>query len=490
MVPLLGCQIWPLELYTVARLEIIGEIGKDVTAEAVAAKLAGVPTDERLTVVLDSIGGSIYDGQRIADMLAQYPNREVEIIRAYSIASWIVLQFPRDARKVHIDAAEEFFMIHMPVLAPDRGDTYTADELKELATQLVHASDVLAQTYSQELGITKDEAMALMQAETYFKPEDQRKYQLMAVASAGIIEPQTETEMSAFAKLLDSLSNKIKALEIEVEPVEMEKEEDEMEAMKKQLAAMTAERDQLKAMCDDMEAKMKAAEGETTEALSEMEAKFVALEKKFMAKADKLVARADVLPDPGAAKGNEGGPLLKTVDTKIDWHRQMLAAKAKAVAGALVILFCLFCGVANAQVTQNQFPRWGTNTGTTANPAPSKYGSQIVFSLAAGVDTINITPNAQYTVVRCATGQRNATVALTDSVAIRFTLPANNTRGWWIGDQVIVTLLADGSARKVKYAGSLVAAPGTTITAGKYYSKVLVYNGSTWVSLSAGIVAP
>jgi ATP-dependent protease ClpP protease subunit len=473
-----------------ARLEIIGEIGKDVTAEAVAAKLAGIPKDERLTVVLDSIGGSIADGEQIANLLAQYPNREVEIIRAFSIASWLVLQFPRNARKLHIDAAEDFFMIHMPVLAPDRGDTYTADELKELATQLMHASDVLAETYSVELGISKEEAIALMQAETYFNPEDQKKYQLMAIASAGIVEPKSNPEMNAFAKVLESLSNKIKALEIEVEPVVETKEGEDVEALKSQLAAMIAERDQYKAMCEDMEAKMKSAEGEATEALSELEAKFVALEKKIMAKTDKLVARADVLPDPGAAKGNDGGPLLKTVDTKVEWQRQMLAAKAKAVAGALVMLFCLFCGVANAQVTQNQFPRWGTNTGTTANPAPSKYGSQIVFSLAAGVDTINITPNAQYTIVRCATGQRNATVALTDSVALRFTLPANNTRGWWIGDQVIVTLLADGSARKVKYAGSFVAASGTTITANKYYSKVLMYNGSTWVSLSAGIVAP
>jgi ATP-dependent protease ClpP protease subunit len=482
-----------------ATVYLVGEIGKEVTAETVAADLAVIPKTDMLSVVIDSIGGSVSEAQKIANLLAEYPNRQVVIKKAYSIASWLCLQFPKDDRSVHIEADDDFFMIHMPVFAAEQGDTLNADEMRKYAEQLDGVAEMLANTYSNELGISTEEAKKLMLAETYISPAENKKYQLAAVGKSLTNQTQTMSLAKKLSSLLDEFSGKIKAVGEEV-PVEMTPEDMKAKIIKLEeaLATLQAERDQLKSSCDEMAAKMTAQMDE--EVTEEMEAKLVAVLSKAeeaeknnakLAKEIEDLKKANQILARGAAKKENAPELPAGSGSRFDEryknnNSSWVKDARKRMQTAIVVFVLMLVGCfAQAQVTQNQSPRWGTGL---SQPVPGYYAGQIVFTQNTGADTITINPNASLTVVRKALSATTANVALNDSVAFNFTLPAQ--RRWCVGDIVIIELLADGTARKVKYTGSAVSAPTTTITASKWYHRKLIFTGTVWVPLSAAVIAP
>jgi ATP-dependent protease ClpP protease subunit len=482
---------------SMATVYLVGEIGKEVTAETVAADLATIPKNQPLIVVLDSIGGSVSEAQNIADLLAEYPNRQIVIKKAYSIASWLCLQFPKNDRSVHIEADDDFFMIHMPVFAAEQGDTLSADEMRKYAEQLDGVAEMLADTYSNELGISTDEAKKLMLAETYISPAENKKYQLAAVGKSLTNQTQTMSLAKKLSSLLDEFSGKIKAVGEEV-PVEMTPEDMKAKIIKLEeaLATLQAERDQLKSSYDEMAAKMTATMDE--EVTEEMEAKLVAVLSKAeeaersnakLAKEVEDLKKQNQILARGAAK-KENAPELPAgsgsrFDERYKDNNSTWAKHArKLMQTVTVFVLMLVSGLAMAQVTQNQTPRFGTKLN---QPASGLQYGYISFTQATGVDTIAINPNAQITFVNRAVSS-GAQTALNDSVAFKFTLPAQ--RRWCVGDIVIIGLLADGTARKVKYVGAAVSSSTTTITANKWYHRQLIFTGTLWVPLSAGIIAP
>lgn len=152
----------------------------------------------------------------------------------------------------------------------------------------------------------------------------------------------------------------------------------------------------------------------------------------------------------------------------------------------LILALVLFASalVAQAQYTQ---PRWGTRANGD-NGAPGLFGNQIVFSMATGVDTVNITPAGLNTIVRCAASQTGANVAINDSVCFRINTP--NPKRCYLGDRLTFLLLSDASVRKVKFTGTAVSALNGTTTASKYWSYTLIFNGAKWVPAAAAVSEP
>jgi hypothetical protein len=150
------------------------------------------------------------------------------------------------------------------------------------------------------------------------------------------------------------------------------------------------------------------------------------------------------------------------------------------------LLLCASAIMANAQFT---YPRWGTRLNGD-NAAPGYFGNQIVFALGVGVDTVTLNVAGYNTIVRCASSQSGADVSLADSVCFKLSQSTNGKYKGYVGDMMTLSLVADGTTRKVKFTGDNVNAINTTVTANKTLIYRLFYNGSKWVSAGSPIVAP
>lgn len=459
-------------------IPLVGEFGKDVTLEGVKEMLAKVPAGEGVNVVLDSIGGDLLEADRIATELLKYEPIMVTVKKAASAAT--VPFFKITDRVLHPDADEAPVMVHNTSWVPTKEGAYSAEELEEHVRVMRDVDSILANMYSQYLGISQQEAKDMMALETYLAGDKLKDFGIVAKA---VIQKQTANPevMSIFKSLLDRLSNidsKLQAMEeppkveVEVEAPEVETPEQEVEtieSLKAKMSKLQAECDQYKAMAD----KYNAEKVESEKSVSELSERIMNIEAKL---------QAVQTPKPNLHTMN-ATPANANPYPKGD-HRHTLFAKTMGVFTSFVLALLVSFG-ALAQV-QNTEPRWGT-AASGGNIVPSKFGGQTVFAVAAGIDTVTISPQASNWIVRCAASQSGANVALSDSVAFRFTPAAR--RQWYIGDEVTFLLTADGSARKVKFIGSASAAT-QTITASKHYSVTLVFNGSVWVAKAAGVVAP
>ncbi|WP_414898427.1 head maturation protease, ClpP-related [Rhodovulum sp. YEN HP10] len=121
--------------------------------------------DADVTLRVNSPGGSPYEGEAIRAALEAHPSRVTVIVSglAASAASLMIMS----ADRIEMTAGS-FLMIHNP----SRGLYGTAAELRKEADELDKLARVYASVYATRSGRAVEDVMALMNAETFFGPED------------------------------------------------------------------------------------------------------------------------------------------------------------------------------------------------------------------------------------------------------------------------------------------------------------------------------
>jgi ATP-dependent protease ClpP protease subunit len=150
-----------------AEIEIFGEIDNfwgigptDFKAAFDKVKSAG-----SIKLLLNSVGGSVFDGMSIYQMLAAHRDRlDVEVLGiAASIASIIALA----GRKLTM-AKGSFYMIHDPMTIMAGG----ADDLRKTADIMDKMKETFVEIYDAKAELGPDTIAALMAEETWYTAEE------------------------------------------------------------------------------------------------------------------------------------------------------------------------------------------------------------------------------------------------------------------------------------------------------------------------------
>jgi len=154
-------------------LNILQTIGRDVgelSSKDFIEQLQNVPSDvERIVVDINSEGGSVFEGNAIAEALKQHPaNITTRCIgSALSIASVIFL-----AGDERLIAENGWVMIHEP-MSESWG---TAGELRQQADLIDGIRERMVQDYQEATRISSSQAAQMMKDETWFDSSDAIKY--------------------------------------------------------------------------------------------------------------------------------------------------------------------------------------------------------------------------------------------------------------------------------------------------------------------------
>jgi len=149
-------------------INIIGEIGWDVTADEVINQLERADGD--IEVYINSLGGSVYQGIAIFNAIFDYNKGKVTTINkgmAASMASYILLA--GDTTKAYSNAT---YMIHNAL-------TFTygnANELRDKANHLESLSNIIANMYADKTGRSIKEIKQMMDNETFLYGDEMLKY--------------------------------------------------------------------------------------------------------------------------------------------------------------------------------------------------------------------------------------------------------------------------------------------------------------------------
>lgn len=167
-------------------LYLYDEIGGfGIGAAAFIAQLAAIPAGDRITVRINSPGGSITEGMAIFNALARRRNVTTEIDGlAASIASVIALA----GSPVRM-AEGAMFMIHNASLGME-GDP---DELRKGADTLEKFQDIITAVYARKTGIDSAKLGQWMSSETWLTAEE-------ALAAGFVDEVVAPLAMAAKAK--------------------------------------------------------------------------------------------------------------------------------------------------------------------------------------------------------------------------------------------------------------------------------------------------
>lgn len=152
-----------------AEIFIYEDIGDDyfggISGNAFAKELRDLGNVENIDVRLNSMGGSVFEGLTIYNLLRDNPARVNTHIdgMAASIAS--VIAMAGDTVSI---AENAFMMIHKP-WAPKMGD---ADEHRALADQLDKVESSIANAYTRHSQESPESIQEKMQAETWFDAQE------------------------------------------------------------------------------------------------------------------------------------------------------------------------------------------------------------------------------------------------------------------------------------------------------------------------------
>ncbi|MDU5395734.1 MAG: Clp protease ClpP [Negativicoccus succinicivorans] len=139
---------------------VYGEVGWDFGAKSFAEDLKKIPKDAEINFHVNSVGGSVWDGIAIYNVMKKMPNKKNVIVEglAASIASIIALA----GDTVHM-ATGSMIMIH-------NAWTFaagTAEELEKQADVLAKVNASLMDIYEKETGMDRSKIEDLMTAETW-----------------------------------------------------------------------------------------------------------------------------------------------------------------------------------------------------------------------------------------------------------------------------------------------------------------------------------
>lgn len=203
--------------------------GDEVTPKAFRDELNSKSGD--ITVSLNSQGGDVFAGVSIYNSLKDYKGNVTVKVNglAASIASVIAM-----AGDTIIMAPGSMMMVHSPW-------TFAAgnsDELKKTAGVLDSIEASLVPIYSSRTGMSEEEVIALLKAETWMTPQEavekgfadkaeESKSQGYSDAIKNVLAGKVSYSMEATAKSIESLKAKLLASEEEEPEVSQEKESEE-----------------------------------------------------------------------------------------------------------------------------------------------------------------------------------------------------------------------------------------------------------------------
>lgn len=178
----------------IADVWLFGEIGWEVTAATFLDQLKAIGGITDLHVHINSVGGSVFEGLAIYNLLQSYPGHVTVTVEGFALSMGSVIAMA--GKTVRMQPAS-MLMIHNPA----GGAFGTAEDMRKMAMTLDQVRDVLVATYEQKSGQTSDAIKEWMDAETWFTAAE--------ALAAGFIDEVVETDeeqmrsMAATARVFD-----------------------------------------------------------------------------------------------------------------------------------------------------------------------------------------------------------------------------------------------------------------------------------------------
>ena len=150
-------------------IKLYGPVDADV-ANRIKAELSsanGKPVQLRV----DSPGGSVWAGFSIWEAFSSYEGEKSCLVEAaaFSIASFILTAFDKD--KVTL-AKNAYVMVHNPYVST----TGDSDQLAKDAALLAKLKATMVEVYSERTGLTPDQVIEMLNAETYLDSAESIQY--------------------------------------------------------------------------------------------------------------------------------------------------------------------------------------------------------------------------------------------------------------------------------------------------------------------------
>ncbi|MBP9725656.1 MAG: ATP-dependent Clp protease proteolytic subunit [Bacteroidia bacterium] len=179
---------------------------QDVIAQAQALK--GIPT---IFCHINSEGGYVEVGKKIADYLASLPNviTIAETLCA-SIATEIHLSVPVERRKI---AEGTKYLIHSPMFSMQRGVALNADQLSAMSEDIAITEKEMASMYAKATGLDKTALELLMKQETSLTPEQCKQFGFVseilpakAYKAVALITPKQKSNTNDMSEVKKDIS--------------------------------------------------------------------------------------------------------------------------------------------------------------------------------------------------------------------------------------------------------------------------------------------
>ena len=200
------------------RILIEGVVGEEVTLESVRSQVESLGEVKELHVDINSPGGDVSEGYAILDYL-QDLGLPITTRNIGTVASIATVIYAAGQERKSLPNAE--FMIHNPWIQPS--SPMESSDLMEMGEFLKRTEDKLAQFYSENYEVSREEAELLMDKETYLDLEEARKYgfvnaeaqKFKAVAKIKFDNMDKQTNiLNDIKNALDNLVKGVKAEEV------------------------------------------------------------------------------------------------------------------------------------------------------------------------------------------------------------------------------------------------------------------------------------
>ena len=176
----------------VADVWLFGEIGWEVTAQTFLDQMKALGSLSDINVHINSVGGSVFEGLAIYNMLASHPAGVTITVEGFALSMGSVIAMAGDV--VQMQPAS-MLMIHNPA-----GGAYgTAEDMRKMAMTLDQVRDVLAEVYAKKTGAPMAQITEWMNAETWFTAADA----LEAGFIDQIMQDAEPLDMAASARAID-----------------------------------------------------------------------------------------------------------------------------------------------------------------------------------------------------------------------------------------------------------------------------------------------
>jgi ATP-dependent Clp endopeptidase proteolytic subunit ClpP len=172
-------------------IRIYGPIG-NYPAFSAKELAESIPANaKKITVRINSPGGSVADGIAIYNYLRDHPAKVTTIVDGFAASAASLVMLAGDVRQVHSGSV---VMVHNPWTAA----VGNAGDLRQTATALDEITAAMMEIYSRRTGKNQDELAALFEAETYMRGST-----AMAMGFADeMIDAPESTQMAATADFL------------------------------------------------------------------------------------------------------------------------------------------------------------------------------------------------------------------------------------------------------------------------------------------------